>query len=152
MLGSLFLLDAERVDNAGDSLGVIFNELFVIVAAEKDRGPTELLERRFPCRGIGRRFYQLEERIPLRRRNTRGAEHAAPIGELYIKPLLFECPDAIHPRRCRYGQGTHTSPLDLFGEFADTRDAGGDMAADDGRHRLATPFEGHVIDLGRIDT
>ena len=48
-------------------------------------------------------------------------------------------------------ESAHAATFDLLGEFADAGNAGGDMAADDGGDRFAAAFEGHVVDLRRVN-
>ena len=54
-------------------------------------------------------------------------------------------------RRPGDGQRAQLARLDLVLPLADTGDAGRDLAAEDGRQRLAAAGEGDVVDLRRVD-
>src|SRR5690242_19940804 len=140
---------AQRVDDAGDALLVLGDELLVVVAAEELAGPAELLERRLPRRRLGRRLHQLHQVVALRRRDARRAEHAAPVAELDVDALLAQRRDALLALGRRHRERAHAPALDLLGEFAEAGHAAGDVAADDRRHRLAAALERDVVDAPR---
>ena len=93
----------------------------------------------------------LDQRIALRGGDARSAENAAPIGQLDVEALFLERWISVDFRRARHCERAHAPAFDLLGEFADAGNTGGNVAADDGRDRLAAAFKRHVIDFCRID-
>src|SRR6185436_4104696 len=144
-------LQTERLDDAGDALLILADELRVVIAAEVPALPAELLERLLPCRRLGGGLDELDQAIALLRREARGAEDAAPVAELDVDLLLLERGNALELLRRRLRERAHLAGLDLLGELAQARHARGDVAAEDRGDRLAAALERHVVDLRRLD-
>src|SRR4051812_46317293 len=144
-------LQAERIHDGLDALRVLVEELLVVVAAEEYRRPVELLQRLLPGGRLGRALHQLDQRVALLRGEAGRAEDAAPVAELDVDLLLLERGDVLLLVRPGLGERAHLARLDLLGEFAEARDARGDVAAEDRGDRLATALERHVVDLRRLD-
>ena len=145
------LLQAERLDDAGDALGRLprgtwrtprrrgttapsrASRASLSTPASRSRTCTSLTSASRCC-GV----------MPGR------AEHAAPVAELDVDALLLQGGNAVQLLRARLRERAHLAGLDLLGELAEARDPGGDVAAEDRGDRLAAALERHVVDLRRV--
>src|SRR6185503_15838376 len=59
--------------------------------------------------------------------------------------------DALELLRAGLRERAHLARLDLLGELAQSRYAGGDVPAEDRGDRFAAALERHVVDLRRVD-
>src|SRR4029434_5444495 len=87
---TLFILNAERIDDAGNPFGILVDKFLESVAAQKNRRPAELFQSRFPSRGFRRALVDFDQRVALLRRDARRAKGAAPIGQLNVDGLFSQ--------------------------------------------------------------
>src|SRR5688572_32678134 len=133
-----FAFDAERIDDAGDPLGIFVDKFSVSIAAKNNRRPAEPLKGFFPRRRLGGAAHDLDQRVALRGGYPRCAESSAPVGQLHAQSLFLEGRKSLEPRGARHRQRAHAPAFDLLGEFTDTGNSGGYMAADDRRDRFTS--------------
>src|SRR4030095_15796679 len=147
----LFALDAERIDDAADALGILIYKLLEVIAAQEDRHPAEFFAGSLPRRGFSSGANDFNQSIALGGGDSRCAEDASPVGQLYVDALLFQCVKSFNARRAGYGKRAHAPAFNLLGKFADAGNAGGHVAADDRGNRFAAALVGYVVDLTGIN-
>src|SRR4051794_24993964 len=108
--------------------------------------PAPLLERVLPSRAFHHLADRGRERLHLLLAQVRGREQAAPVDQGDVDPLLLQGRD-VHSRNAlvaRDRQGAQLAGRDLRRKLLVAADAGGDMAAQDRRERLAAAGMGDV--------